>query len=125
MTSRTGQAVAIIRAGLDRPVGPHGDPDAQRKLCAGIRPVHSSRLIEHVAGRTRFFDGKVLGAIAAGARQIVICGAGYDDRALRFRSPGVRFFELDERDTQHDKSRRLAAIGANTDGPRRAEPFRL
>jgi methyltransferase (TIGR00027 family) len=46
----------------------------------------------------------------------VICGAGYDDRALRFRSPGVRFFELDHSATQADKARRLRAIGADLRG---------
>jgi methyltransferase (TIGR00027 family) len=38
-------------------------------------------------------------------------GAGYDGRALRFRSPGVRFFELDRPVTQADKRARLAALG--------------
>jgi methyltransferase (TIGR00027 family) len=54
-------------------------------------------------------------AIAAGVSQIVICGAGYDDRALRFRAPGVRFFELDQPKTQADKARRLREMGANRD----------
>ena len=46
----------------------------------------------------------------------MICGAGYDDRALRFRSPGVCYFELDHPATQADKSRRLLAIGVDTIG---------
>jgi methyltransferase (TIGR00027 family) len=58
-------------------------------------------------------DEQVMTAIAAGLRQIVICGAGYDDRALRFRTAGVRFFELDHPDTQRDKARRLAALGVH------------
>ena len=58
--------------------------------------------------RTIFFDGQVIGAISAGVRQIVILGAGYDDRALRFRTPGVRFFEVDHPNTQQDKRSRLA-----------------
>jgi methyltransferase (TIGR00027 family) len=63
-----------------------------------------------IEARTRFVDGQVLAAIAAGVRQIVICGAGYDDRALRFRSDGVRYFELDHPATQADKLRRLRAF---------------
>ena len=54
---------------------------------------------------------------AGSSEQIVIAGAGYDDRALRFRSPGVRFFEIDHPDTQADKARRLRAMGAVPGGP--------
>jgi methyltransferase (TIGR00027 family) len=65
-----------------------------------------------IAARTSFVDEQVTAAIAAGIRQIVTCGAGYDDRAVRFRTPGVRFFELDHPATQADKAARLRAIGA-------------
>src|SRR5215472_5872093 len=65
-----------------------------------------------IAARTRFVDTQVVRAIAAGFRQVVICGAGYDDRALRFRTTGVRFFELDHPATQGDKVRLLRALGA-------------
>jgi methyltransferase (TIGR00027 family) len=105
--SRTSQAVALTRAGMARPCTPGGDPDAQRRLCEGMQPLR--RLRPGILPRTRFFDGQVLAAISAGIPQVVICGAGYDDRALRFRSPGVRFFELDHPATQADKARRLAA----------------
>lgn len=65
-----------------------------------------------IAARTRFVDEQVAAAIAAGLRQVVICGAGYDDRALRFRAAGVRFFELDHPATQDDKARLLRSVGA-------------
>ena len=67
--------------------------------------------------RTIFFDGHVVEAISAGVRQIVILGAGYDDRALRFRTAGVRFFEVDHPNTQQDKLARLAKLPgiANTE----------
>ena len=61
-------------------------------------------------------DDHVLAAIAAGVRQVVVCGAGLDDRALRFRTPGVRFFELDHPVTQADKAARLRAISAESGG---------
>ena len=64
-----------------------------------------------IAARTRFVDEQVTSAIGAGLRQIVICGAGYDDRALRFRTSGVRFFELDQPATQRDKARLLGVSG--------------
>jgi len=113
--SRTSQIVALLRAGLDRPSTPLGDPNAQRELCSGMRRARAARPQPDIVPRTRFFDERVLMAIAAGLNQIVICGAGYDDRALRFRAPGVRFFELDQPTTQADKAKRLRRMGANTD----------
>jgi methyltransferase (TIGR00027 family) len=119
--SRTSQAVALVRAELDRPHSPAGDPAAQRALCAGLELTPPDWLRPGIEMRTRFMDGHVTAAIAAGVRQIVICGAGLDDRALRFRTPGVRFFELDHPVTQADKAARLAALGAGPaageDGP--------
>jgi methyltransferase (TIGR00027 family) len=87
-----------------------------------MRPAGTGDLGPSLAARTRFFDGRVLDAIAAGIPQVVIVGAGYDDRALRFRSPGVRFFELDHPGTQADKAARLRAMrpapsGAGPAGP--------
>lgn len=108
--------MAVTRAGLDRPHTPGGDPGAQRRLCRGMAPADTGRLRPSLIARTRFVDGRVLAAISAGTGQIVILGAGYDDRALRFRSPGVRFFELDHPDTQADKARRLRALRATKAG---------
>jgi methyltransferase (TIGR00027 family) len=115
--SRTSQAVALTRAGLERPYTPAGDPDAQRRLCRGMRPAETGRHQASLIARTRFFDDQVLAALSAGIRQVVILGAGYDDRALRFRSPGVRFFEVDHPATQRDKARRLRAMPAPDGGP--------
>jgi methyltransferase (TIGR00027 family) len=64
-----------------------------------------------MAARTAFFDQLILDAIEDGTTQIVIVGAGYDGRAVRFREPGVRFFEVDHPATQADKRRRLARLG--------------
>jgi methyltransferase (TIGR00027 family) len=112
--SRTSQAVALLRAELPRLRTPGGDPDAQRRLCAGMRAAPAADQGPSIAARTRFFDGQVLAAICAGVRQIVILGSGYDDRALRFRSPGVRFIEIDHPATQADKASRLQAMNADT-----------
>src|SRR5579863_1676747 len=122
--SRTSQAVALTRAGMGRPHTPQGDPDAQRRLCAGMAPLRRPRTA--IFARTRFFDEQVLAAISAGTGQVVICGAGYDDRALRFRSPGVRFYELDHPATQADKRRRLQYLGADLrDVTLRSADFRV
>ncbi|MBO0824461.1 MAG: class I SAM-dependent methyltransferase [Actinobacteria bacterium] len=101
--------MALTRAALERPHSPDGDPDAQRRLCEDMRIAPPAWLRPSIAARTAFVDEVVQMSIGAGVRQVVICGAGYDDRALRFRTPGVRFFELDRPDTQHDKSIRLLA----------------
>jgi methyltransferase (TIGR00027 family) len=108
--SRTSQAVALTRAELSRPHTPDGDPHAQRRLCRRMRRSRNNPLRPSLVARTQFVDERVLAAISAGIPQVVIVGAGYDDRALRFRAPGVRFFELDHPDTQADKARRLRAI---------------
>jgi methyltransferase (TIGR00027 family) len=115
--SRTSQAVAVTRAGFARPHSVAGDPDAQRKLCAGMRSAVLGHMLARLEARTIFFDGQVVAAAAAGISQIVVLGAGYDDRALRFRSQGVTFFEVDHPATQADKRARLYAIGSSAGGP--------
>jgi methyltransferase (TIGR00027 family) len=114
--SRTSQAVALTRVRMERPHSPEGDPGAQARLCEGMRPTPHARLRPMLTARTRFFDHSVLRALAGNVRQIVICGAGYDDRALRFRTRGVRFFELDQGPTQADKARRLHTMGTDLSG---------
>lgn len=66
-----------------------------------------------MADRTQFYDDQVQQAIGRGVTQIVILGAGYDGRGLRFADPGVRFFEVDHPATQADKRHRLAALDAD------------
>jgi methyltransferase (TIGR00027 family) len=106
----------MTRARLDRPHTPGGDPGAQRRLCRRMPAAGVGRHEASLIARTRFFDERVLAAISAGTCQVVILGAGYDDRALRFRSPGVRFFELDHPATQSDKARRLRTLRATKPG---------
>jgi methyltransferase (TIGR00027 family) len=118
--SRTALGVAARRLALPRPSSPTGDPGAEDRLAQHLidgtpAPVGSGRSAGWIAARTQFFDAEVVAALAARALQVVLVGAGYDGRALRFRTPGVRFFELDHPLTQHDKRERLAAIGARSD----------
>lgn len=114
--SRSSQAVARVRADLIRPHTPGGDPNAQAALCEGMPTGRAEQHRVHISARTQFFDQQVLAALDRGVRQVVILGAGYDDRALRFRVPGVRYFELDHPDTQADKRLRLQRMGADTEG---------
>ena len=113
--SRTSQAVALVRAEMKRPSSPEGDPGAQESLCRGMSATSASSFrpqIRPVPGSstTRWW------AISAGTSQVVVCGAGYDDRGLRFRTTGLRFFELDHPGTQVDKARRLRAIAGGRRG---------
>lgn len=115
-SSRTGEVVALLRAEIDRPHSVDGDPDAQDRLCRGMRPSVAASIRPQMLARTRFFDRQVQDAIAAGIEQIVVCGAGYDDRALRFRTRGVRFFELDHPATRDRKIAQLQAGECDTTG---------
>ena len=66
-----------------------------------------------MALRTSAIDAAVRDAIAAGARQLVILGAGYDGRAWRLPElAGVRVFEVDHPATQRDKQAHLAELPA-------------
>ena len=114
--SVTARAVALARSRLVRAQTPAGDPGAEDRLYAGLPapiwwPVFSAGWQRRIAARTGFFDDVTLSAIDVGITQVVIVGAGYDGRALRFAAPGVRFFEVDHPATQQDKCRRVAALG--------------
>src|SRR5438477_9726449 len=107
--SVTAQRVAAVRGKLPRTSTPTGDPDGDERLSADVAagsPPPRPGLVSYIAARTRFFDEEVLAAMAGGIEQVVVAGAGYDGRAMRFRSPKVRFFELDHPATQRDKRRR-------------------
>lgn len=102
--------MAVTRAELERPSSEEGDPLAQRRLCAGMDVSPLAWLRPSLAVRTRFFDDQVMAAIARGIDQIVVAGAGYDDRALRFKTRGVTFYEIDHPSTQSDKLHRMQTM---------------
>ncbi|MBF6065613.1 class I SAM-dependent methyltransferase [Nocardia terpenica] len=61
-----------------------------------------------LAGRARFAEDTIAEAVADGARQAVILGAGLDTFGCRNPHPGLRVFEVDHPDTQAWKRQRLA-----------------
>jgi methyltransferase (TIGR00027 family) len=61
---------------------------------------------------------RLLQACELGCQQVVIVGAGYDGRSLRFRQPGVRFYEVDHPTTQADKLARLGEVAAKAEDVR-------
>jgi methyltransferase (TIGR00027 family) len=112
--SATARAVAQVRAAMDRPVTAAGDGDVERRIVERFPPAGRSAMADALERRTRWFDGVTLRSIEGGITQVVIVAAGYDCRALRFRTPGVRFFELDHTATQTDKRNVLVELGADT-----------
>ena len=62
--------------------------------------------------RTRYVDQWLEDAVKAGAKQVVILGAGFDSRAYRLRQmlKDTRVFEVDFGPTQEYKRRRIAEV---------------
>lgn len=133
--SFTSKAVASFRAfyaEIPGPVGLGPDPLAQHLLPPvyllparmaerlGAIPLASTALHRvygaisagltlHVALRTRAIDEALGQSVAAGVKQIVLLGAGFDGRAYRLPElAGTRVFEVDHPNTQRDKQERLA-----------------
>lgn len=80
-----------------------------------LRGVSNKGIYEYVIARTKYIDAVFRRAGEAGFAQILIFGAGYDTRALRFPEQlrGIRIFELDAPITLQSKiaqyrKRRLA-----------------
>ncbi|MFT3853456.1 MAG: class I SAM-dependent methyltransferase [Ilumatobacteraceae bacterium] len=119
--SVTAQRVAALRLGFDREPADYAEATLDDRLMADVAgdvdvSTTTPRMVDYLRARTRFFDRSVVRAIGDGVTQIVVGAAGYDARALRYRAPGVRWYELDHPDTQRDKRARLArlAIDAST-----------
>jgi methyltransferase (TIGR00027 family) len=113
---------AANRARLERsrPSTPSGDVAAERALEQSVRgplalPAGRTAALEE---RTRFVDHEVAEALGRGVEQVVLLGAGYDGRALRFGGGATRWFEVDLPDTLADKRRRLDSLGLSADTTR-------
>lgn len=93
-------AAPADQASIDgQPPGPGGTPVS----LLGFRVVI----------RTRFYDDYLLGAVAAGCRQVVLVAAGLDGRAFRLDWPdGVSLFELDQPEVLEFKAAVLSGQGA-------------
>ncbi len=74
--------------------------------------VNAARVMaDLIALRTTAIDTAVRDAIAGGATQLVILGAGYDGRAWRLNElAGVKVFEVDHPATQGEKRARVAEL---------------
>ena len=77
----------------------------------GFRVRAARGMADMMALRTVAIDAAVRSAIAAGATQLVILGAGYDGRAWRMSElAGVKVFEVDRPGTQQDKRARVTEL---------------
>lgn len=65
--------------------------------------------------RTRYFDDVLLQEAARGLDQLVVLGAGFDSRSLRFASQlrAARVFEVDRPEVLQTRSERLAGVQRN------------
>ena len=96
-----------------RPSTPAGDVAGEHALYRDVRGIVALPLGRPttMAQRTAFVDNEVARAIGHGIDQIVLLGAGYDGRALRFGGGATRWYEVDDPRTEDDKRRRLASLG--------------
>jgi methyltransferase (TIGR00027 family) len=83
-------------------------------------PERTQAMIDGMALRTRFFDEFLLGATAAGIRQVVILAAGLDSRAYRLTWPeDTIVYEIDQPEVIAFKSETLSGLGAQPTTSRR------
>ena len=127
--SRTGYVTAFARA-LSRRSDPPEIANGDHLADAFLLPFHrimnrvprlTRKLFDRLVpgavayfnARTRHFDAIVSQQIDAGIDQLVVLGAGFDSRAMRFdaRLGDVRVFEVDVADVLALKLRHLAATG--------------
>lgn len=80
-----------------------------------VSKMPAKGIYEYVIARTKYIDGIFKGALAQGFDQILIFGAGFDTRALRFSNQDskVRIFELDVPSTQNAKINRYRKLNLN------------
>ncbi|HEX7837816.1 MAG TPA: SAM-dependent methyltransferase [Kofleriaceae bacterium] len=90
-----------------------GDPGRSAQALGRIPGL--ATWIVYMQVRTRLIDDAVRAFAAAGGRQVVVLGAGYDCRALRLPEiAGAGLYEIDHPATQGHKLAVLARLGVAT-----------
>jgi methyltransferase (TIGR00027 family) len=135
-TSRTAQMTCLSRACSALEINPYyqsHDHVAPLLLPGGLKPLLHIALVrrlfarliapkgiyEYVIARTKYIDEVFKRALAQKFDQVLILGAGFDTRAIRFQETmgGARVFELDIHPTQQAKigqyKKRGVAVPAN------------
>lgn len=120
---KTAFMIACYRAQESRRANPiFHDPHAHLFVDDEVRAMAAelSHLLpaaqEMVRCRTRVIDDALAARIAAGTRQVLLLGAGFDARALRMAASGVRYFEIDRGAVLAHKGAVLAAAGLASGG---------
>lgn len=123
-TSRTAEMNCLYRApsSLEADAHYHSDDDLAQRLLPDlfraflhvslfrvflIHALPPPGVYEYVIARTKYIDAVFRQALAEQFEQVLLFGAGFDTRALRFQSQAqhARFFELDAPLTQQAKIR--------------------
>jgi methyltransferase (TIGR00027 family) len=120
----TAFSIAVVRSEeVDLPVEERlfEDPYARLFLAAGAHAAEGTERFlslpffrEGVRLRTRFIDDALRAGLAAGLRQVVLLGAGFDARGLRMpeiEAAGATVFEVDFAAQLESKRALLAAAG--------------
>lgn len=103
--------LAFSSAGIARLVDRTRDARPERADAIAHIPGLSLWIV-YMQVRTRLLDDAIRAFVAAGGRQILLLGAGYDSRALRMPElAGARVFEIDHPATQHHKRAVLDRLG--------------
>ncbi len=133
----TAFSIAVVRAEEGR--RPDGerlfvDPYAAAFAAAGADAAESTQRFLELPGfrdgvrlRTRFIDDCVRDGLAAGLKQIVLLGAGFDARGLRMTeipSRGATVFEVDTPYQMDRKRRALAGAGVKLPSAPPSSPSR-
>ena len=82
--------------------------DAEAAIAEAEHEPRKRALRLFIAVRTRFAEDALAAAVARGASQLVVLGAGLDTYAYRADPKGLRVFEVDHPATQAWKRERLA-----------------
>jgi methyltransferase (TIGR00027 family) len=93
------------------PTGPDGD--------GGELTETWYMMATYLGVRTRYYDDRVLAAVAAGTRQVVILAAGLDSRAARLGLPsGTKVYEIDTEPVLRFKESVIESAGLEPSGER-------
>ena len=111
-------AASRARLAHTRPSTPGGDPEGERRLYRSVSGSFAvpAGLPAGLHERTRVIDAELARALGHGTGQVVLLGAGYDGRALRFGGGPARWFEVDLPAVQADKRQRLRTLGIQPAG---------
>ena len=74
-----------------------------------IQRIIPTGMYEYVIARTKYIDDALEQSLSSGITQVILLGAGFDSRAVRFHdiSPDTQYYEVDAAMTQRAKVARL------------------